>query len=102
MIKLIKICTCSLSSQYGRGSAYLCCENKEIDQGSIYVVCFFYKYNKIILVNSSMVFKSKQCMVGTLREHTDNYIYIYIYIYIYNVWRQRGVNTYAVELPLFA
>ena len=34
MIKLITICTCSLSSQYGSGSAYLCCEDKEIDQGS--------------------------------------------------------------------
>ena len=29
MIKQITICTCSLSSQYGKGSAYLCCEDKE-------------------------------------------------------------------------
>ena len=35
MIQLITICTCSLSSQYGSSSAYLCCENKEIDQASI-------------------------------------------------------------------
>ena len=43
MIKLITICTCSLSSQYGSGSAYLSCENKEIDQGSIYVFSFLNK-----------------------------------------------------------
>ena len=43
MINLITICTCSLSSQYGSSSAYLCCENKEIDQGSIYVFSFLYK-----------------------------------------------------------
>ena len=41
MIKLITICTCSLSSHYGSSSAYLCCENKEIDKGSIYVFSFF-------------------------------------------------------------
>ena len=43
MIRLITICTCSLSSQYGRSSAYLCCENKEIDQGSVYVFSFLNK-----------------------------------------------------------
>ena len=37
MLFIITICTCSLSSQYGSGSAYLCCEVKEIDQRSIYV-----------------------------------------------------------------
>ena len=36
MINLITLCTCSLLSQYGSRSAYLCCENKEIDQ-DIYI-----------------------------------------------------------------
>ena len=42
MIKLISICTCSLSSQYGRSSAYLCCEDKEIDR----VVFMFLVFDK--------------------------------------------------------
>ena len=41
MIKLITICTCSLSSQYGKSSVYLYCQDKEIDQSSIYVFSFF-------------------------------------------------------------
>ena len=52
MIKLITICTCSVSSQYGRSSAYLCSKNKEIVQGSIYVCIFIYKKNKVSLVYS--------------------------------------------------
>ena len=47
MIKLITICTCSLSLQYGSGSAYLCCEDKEIDQGSIYVFSFLINQIKL-------------------------------------------------------
>ena len=40
MIKLIIICTCSISSQYGRSSTYLCFEDKDIDQGIIYVFSY--------------------------------------------------------------
>ena len=69
MIKLVTICTCSLSSQYGSGSAYLCCENKEIDQGSIYVFSFLINQRKLFWSIVEWYLRVKQCMVGTWREH---------------------------------
>ena len=49
MIKLITLCTCSLSSQYGRSSAYLC--------------------RKLFWSIVEWYLRVKQCMVGTWREH---------------------------------